>query len=181
MKNVVLLLVVLAFGYSQSFAQKKNPNESEVELNKVIERINSSLKQAQNELEGITLTEASVTLQTISAKSGGGGFKIFIKASKKWSKESSSSVTYSFGQPEKTGEKALVKDQLATVIKNAAEQYKKSIPIGTLVKNSFEVEISFALKKVTEAGIEFELFGVELEGGADFEKTVFHQIALKFE
>lgn len=177
----IILFVLLALSFSQTIAQEKKSAENDVELNKVIERINFSLKQAQNELVGIALTEASVTLETISAKSGGGGFKIFVKASKKWSKEASSSVTYSFGPPQKTEEKALVKDQLATIIKNAAEQYKKSIPIETLVKNSFEVEISFSLKNTTEGGIEFKLFGIELEGGVDFEKTVFHKIVLKFE
>ncbi len=174
--SILLLSIALL-----TTAQEKSGSKDDIELNDVIAQINKSLKEAQNELEGITLKEASVNLETTSSKTGGGGFKIFVKASRKWSKETTSSVTFNFGPPSKTGEKALRKDLLAIAIKDAAIQYKASIPVGSLVRNSFEVEISFSLKKNTETGVEFELFGVELEGGADFEKTVFHKMNLKFE
>lgn len=63
---------------------------------------------------------------------------------------------------------------------NAAEQYKKAIPVGTLVKDDFQVEIAFSLRKNTSGGIDFEIFGVEVEGSGELESTVFHKIALTF-
>lgn len=75
MKNFVLSVLFA----SLSFAA----NAQDIELNEVISKINTSLNQAQNGLVGVTLTGASVTFETISAKTGGGGFKIFVKASKK--------------------------------------------------------------------------------------------------
>lgn len=69
-----------------------------VELDIVVKQINKSLSHAQGNLDGITLEEGSVTLETIAAQSGGGGFEIFVKAARKWEKETSNSVTYNFSQ-----------------------------------------------------------------------------------
>ena len=160
----------------------QNNNDDYGDIDAVVKQINKSLSLAQGSLNGITLQGGSVTLETIATQSGGGGFKIFVKASRKWQKEASSSVTYNFSKP---GVSALEisadqPDQLAEIIKQTTEQFKKTMTIDGLVKESFEVEISLSIKKVTELGVEFELFDVGFDVGGDMEKRVFHKITLKF-
>jgi hypothetical protein len=185
MKTSLLLLIVLVFMTSYTFAQgqKKEKDDSvnkTLKLEDVIKSINNSLAIAQAQLEGVELGEGSVTLQTTYDKEGTGGFKLFVKASKTWSKESSNSVTYKYKKPDT---KAIVKnttDKLALIIVDAANQYKNSSSITGLSKDGFEIELSISITNATSGGIDFKLFGAEVDASADFQKTVFHKINLNF-
>lgn len=153
----------------------------ELALDAVIQYINESLLIANDQLPNeVTLVEGSITLQTTYNKEVGGGFKLFVRAARRWSKESSNSVTFNYKKPEKDEIKINRQDQLATVIVDAVNQYQKSLAITGLDKNGFQIELSLSITNVTDLGLEFEIFGVGFEAGANFEKTVFHKIALSF-
>ena len=152
----------------------------ELELDAVIKSINNSLSIAQARFEGVTLNDGSITLQTTSTKAAGGGFKLFVRAEKRWSKGTSNSVTYKYKKPDTKDVKTDVQDKLALIIISAAEQYKTSTSITGLEKDGFEVVLSLSITNISALGIEFEIFGVGFDANADFDKTVFHSITLSF-
>ena len=166
-----------------ALVQEKNGRggaPKELALDAVIKSINGSLSIAQSKLKGVTLNEGSVTLETTYSNEGGGGFKLFVRAERKWSKESTNTVTYNYKKPEKKGVGIDTQDQLADIIYNVAKQYEESEAMGGLDKDGFEIELSLSITNKIGGGLEFEVFGVGFEAGADFEKTVFHKITLSF-
>lgn len=198
MTKPFLLLSMLAIlsisSMAQTHQEKKVPDKQPIageagtktaDLKSVIALINESLKIAEKDLQkhNVTLSEAEITLTTISEKSGGGGFKIFAKASGKWYKEITNTVTYKFVTPKVSPDEKLSKTttRFAEAIVNSAAAYRLTGDLAKLVKDGFEQEISFSIKAEKGAGVELELFGIlEIEGGVDFTNTVEHSAKLTF-
>lgn len=173
-----LLMGVLGLTSPHVYAQT---DKDDVPVNLVIEKINNSLSLAQGSLSGVSLEGGSVTLQTTYVKSVGGGIKFFVRAKKNRSQESSTAYAYHFAKPSATKAISPPSDGLTEILSDAAAQYVSMKSITGLVKDSFEVEVSFVVMRETDGGIEFKLFDVvELEGGGKLSKKDAHTIKLKF-
>ena len=182
MKKIVALVLLSISAMSPAFSQKgSTPKDQTAELNDVIERINVALTEVQRVTDLPKLKTATVKLETTYDKSGGGGFKIFVKASRKWTKGSSSSITYKYEAIASIAESKVKADDLVRIIKDAAIAYQKSESILGLEKKSFEVEVAFSIKKNTAGGIEFEVYGISIDAGSEWERMVGHTITLEFE
>lgn len=187
---LLLTLSSIAQKPTDKIPPKKKTQAGEVgtktaDLKSVIKLINESLKIAQADLEKhrLLLSEAEITLVTATEKSGGGGIKIFAKASGKWSKEITSTVTYKFAAPNVSADekKAFTPTAFAKAIVSSAQSYRDAGPVAQLIKDGFEQEISFSIKAENGVGVEISLFGlVEIEGSADLTKTVAHSAKLTF-
>jgi hypothetical protein len=181
MKTILLSTCLVFTLFSYAFAQKGSGKKNEFNLEDITGKINKALIDAQSNLQDVDLQEASITLENVVSVTKGGGFKIFAKASKKWTKESSSSVTYNFTPAKSlTAEKNL--DNLAKSIIDAVENYKKlkDNPISKMAATSFELEIAFTIKDNGSGGVEFELWGISVDAGIEQEKSAVHKIKLKF-
>lgn len=188
MKRVltILLLVIPYLTYSQSKSAVAQ-NDSTCELNRIIEQINNSLQDAKSELKSIKIKKAEIELEIGYDKSGGGGFKIFAKASKKWEKEYSSSMKFSYELPQQdTSLNGFVKSDfnfsktLSKAVIDAAKMYSSSKKIGVLEKSSLEVKIAFSLNNTTDGGVEFEIWGIGVDISGAIGKKVVHTITLEF-
>ena len=151
-----------------------------VDLDKVILGINEGLERAQGSLVGLQIESAEVTFKTVRDKEGGGGFKLFAKASKEWQRENASSVTYKFQKPKKEKAMELVQSNaLAAALAAAGDQYLKSAgEIDGLEKDGFTIVVSISVKNSNAGGVEFEIFGVGVDAGVDWSKKVVHTIKL---
>ena len=167
MKTKTFLLGIISLLISSVvFSQEKTETYP---LDLMIQVINNSLDKANKRLDSvhIQIQHAEITLQTLLDKSGGGGFKIFVKAEKKWELEKASTLTFTFEKIESRPEpnyKSLNKDifekNLIEAIVDAAHQWKNTTNIvNGLSKKNFNVEISFSVKKDTSIGVEFEIWG----------------------
>lgn len=187
MKRVLalLLLIIPYLSYSQS--KPVAAQDSTCELNSIIDQINNSLNDAESELNPIKIKKAEIEFEIVYDKSGGGGFKIFAKASKMWEKEYSSSIKFSYEPPKPdTLLNGFVKsdfnfsDALRKAVIDAAKMYSSAKKIGTLEKNSFEVKIAFSLNNTSEGGVEFEIWGIGIDISGAIGKKVVHTITLEF-
>ncbi|WP_116790286.1 trypco2 family protein [Flavobacterium psychrotrophum] len=185
MKKFILIFILIA---NHGLAQTSTET---LPLDQVITIINNSLDSASNQLKDVKLniTEAEVSLSTIYDKSGGGGFKIFVKAEKKWELEKTSTMTYSYKKVEQIEKinKSLesldnsFKNSLTKAIVQAAKQWKDSSnTVKGLNKDSFSVEISFAFTSSGGAGFEVEVWGIGLDASVNLENTAVHTISLTF-
>ena len=183
MKN--LLLAISLIFTSAAFAQE---NKSEtLALDSIITIINNSLNKANENLEdkNLDIKSAEIALKTSYVKSGGGGFKLFVKASKKWELEKASTLTFVYEKPtEKSLEFVGITDfeeKLTNAIVEAATQWQNATEtINGLSKSTFSVDLSFSVKKANEGGIEFEIWGVGIDVGVDYENTAVHELSLTF-
>ncbi len=181
MKN--LLLAISLIFTSAAFAQEKKSET--LPLDSIITIINNSLDKANENLEAknLDIKSAEIALKTSYVKSGGGGFKLFVKASKKWELEKASTLTFVY---EKPTEKSFVEitdfeEKLTNAIVEAATQWQNATKtINGLSKSTFSVDLSFLVKKITGGGIEFEIWGVGIEAGGDYKLTAVHEISLTF-
>jgi hypothetical protein len=182
MKNIILAMCLATCSFSLVLAQKspKAPPAETVELKDVIERINAALAEAQKSPEAASLLSATIKLETAYDKSGGGGFKVFAKASRKWAKGASSSVTYKYSTPITITSLESKNDELVAIIKDAAKNFKNNSSIAGLEKDKFEIEIAFSVTKTSSAGVEFEVYGVGVDISGDSERKVAHTITLEF-
>ena len=190
MKNSFLLIAAVIITSGSVFSQPNTVNNDTdtLPLDLVIQTVNNSLKETSETLKGVSLESASVTFKTILDVQGGGGFKLFAKASKEWSKETSNSVTYNFKKPQNLSLKNFQKqeykqlqDDLTKAITNAANQYTNSIAqIDGLKKEDFTVTLSFSVAKNTSGGIDFEVFNIGIDASGGFGRKVSHSISLKF-
>ncbi|HQV38932.1 MAG: hypothetical protein IPL81_10110 [Flavobacteriales bacterium] len=158
-------------------------------LDEVVQEVNIGIGLAREDLKanGLEISTAEVTLKTIRSTDAGGGFKIFVKASKKWQLEKASSVKYSYAKMESlvamdsTKGKEKLHEALRKAISASAAQWKRaSSAIQGLEKNSFTIEISFGVTKSTSGGVEFEVWGVGLDLEGSKELTASHSISLTF-
>jgi hypothetical protein len=188
MKKSISILTLL-LGTLTLFAQQ-DKNET-FPLEAMIAVVNNSLEKANERLSATSLDikTAEITLKTSYDKSGGGGFKIFVKASKKWELEKANTMTFVYEKAEKINEKAVdffdnkkvFEKNLTTAIVSAASQWQKTTAtVKGLSKSKFSVEISFMVKDITDGGIEFEIWGVGLDIGGEYEKTAVHTVSLTF-
>lgn len=190
MKYIILLLTTQMLFFCSLHAQSNSASDitDTLPLDLVIQTVNNSLKEASEDLSGISLESASVTFKTILDVEGGGGFKLFAKASKEWSKETSNSVTYNFAKPSRLKLKSFLQpefiklqDDLTEAVINASSQYRNSIAqIDGLQKKDFTVNLAFSVTKNTSGGFDFEIFNIGIDTSGGFGKTVSHSISLKF-
>jgi len=153
--------------------------------------INNSLDKANERLDSIDLDvkSATITLKTSYDKSGGGGFKLFVKASKKWQLEKVNTMKFVYEKVNKVNLKSVgyynnekvFEKNLTNAIVSAANQWQNTTQtIEGLSKKSFSIEMSFMVKKITKGGIEFEIFGAGIDISGDYERTAVHTISLSF-
>ena len=183
MKNLLLAISLI---FTSAVYGQENKAET-LPLNSIITTINNSLDKANENLETkkLDIKTAEISLKTSYVKSGGGGFKLFVKASKKWELEKASTLTFVYEKPtEKSLELVQVTDfaeKLTSAIVDAATQWQNATTtINGLSKSTFSVELSFLVKKVTEGGIEFEIWGAGIDLGGEYENTAVHEISLTF-
>jgi hypothetical protein len=188
MKRLILVLT-LSLSILNLFAQQEE--KATIPLEAMITIINNSLDKANERLSANSLdvSTAEITLKTSYDKSGGGGFKIFVKASKKWELEKANTMKFVYEKADKINTKSIkffdnkpvFEENLTNAIVNAANQWQETTKTITgLSKSKFLVEISFMVKNTNETGIEFEIWGIGLDLGVDFEKTAVHTVALTF-
>jgi hypothetical protein len=190
MKTIFTILTALMFTtgvYSQEFytsSNSKEKSEQESPINEIVDLINKSLEKAQGSLSDIKIQEAEISLKTSYTKNGGGGFKIFLKASKKWEVENANTFTFTFDKvstPKEGLEKSGKQDYLTTALIDAAQQWKTlNNTISGLKKKNLSVEVSFTITKTSEGGIEFELIGVGVDVSGKLENSAVHTIKLTF-
>lgn len=184
-----LLLLTLFFGTATLFAQQDKPETFPLEA--MIKIINNSLDKANDKLndQALDIKTAEITLITSYDKSGGGGFKLFVKASKKWELEKANTMKFVYEKVDKTNQKSVeffdnkkvFEQNLTNAIVSAANQWQKTTAtVEGLSKSKFSVEISFMVKNITEAGIEFEIWGAGIDIGGDYEKSAVHTVFLTF-
>jgi hypothetical protein len=176
----VLLLSIL------TYAQNDTETGS---LQSMVNLINASLDATSDSLDKIdvNLTKAEITLETAYDRTGGGGFKIWFKGSKKWNKQRSSSITYTYKKPvnNKIFQPESFRKTEAHLIQAifvAAGQWAQTkASVNGLEMSSFTVEIAFTVKNINSAGVEFEIVGIGFDGGVDWEKSAVHKVKLTFE
>jgi hypothetical protein len=187
-KTIVILCTLLCInGFSQN-----QTSDGTYPLADFVSVVNKALFLANESISKSTaeLVNAKVTLKTVYSKEGGGGFKLFISASKKWEKELSSSIVYEYVKPDKINLKmALISEAvkvqpevvISKAIISAIQQWEATVlNINGLNKDAFTLNISFLVKQSGSAGIEVEVFGIGLEGGYNTENAISHSIELKF-
>lgn len=183
------LFLTFIFGAIALFAQEEKVKTFPLESMILI--INNSLDRANEQLnsEVLNIKTAEITLKTSYDKSGGGGFKLFVKASTKWELEKANTMKFVYEKADKTNPKSVeffnnekvFEENLTNAIVSAANQWKKATKtVEGLSKSKFTVEISFMVKNIKEAGIEFEIFGAGIDIGGDYEKMAVHTISLTF-
>jgi hypothetical protein len=188
MKKSILILTTLFFSLTL-FAQEEQ--KETIPLDAMITIINNSLDKANERLStsSLDVRTAEITLKTSYDKSGGGGFKIFVKASKKWELEKANTMKFVYEKADKINEKSveffdnkmIFEKNLTDAIVSAANQWQKTTAsVDGLSKSKFSVEISFMVKNITDGGIEFEIWGVGLDIGGDYENTAVHTVSLTF-
>lgn len=188
MKKLILILTV-AFQSLTFFAQAEE--KETIPLEAMITIINNSLDKANEQLSttALDIRTAEITLKTSYDKSGGGGFKIFVKASKKWELEKANTMKFVYEKADKINKKSVeffnnekvFEQNLTDAIVSAANQWQKTTAtVEGLSKSKYSVDISFMVKNITTAGIEFEIWGVGLDVGGDYEKTAVHTVSLTF-
>jgi|GEM_PF-1114189 len=193
MKKNTLLIILLIITFSANAQKRQQSSKSVVlELSSVVDLINRSITQASKELSKtetkLKIKEAAITLETVYDLSGGGEFKLFAKASKKWELEKTTSITFSYSSEEKSNSKSgtsspmAFEQNLTNAIISAAKQWKQSTgTITELIKDNFNVEVSFMVKKSTGIGVEFEVWGVGADLSVDNENSATHKVSLTFE
>lgn len=185
MKNKVFKIITAMLLVIPGYAQDADQAEL-APIEKIIEGVNTSLYNANYALNDsdVEIKTAKVSLKTAQSTTTGGGFKIFIKASKKVQWNNSSSITYSYTQPPGLANKKKpnkdFNEILTNVIVQTAKDWKKSNNINGLEKSEFTVELSFGLEKNGEGGFEFELWSIAFEAGGKRAKTAVHTITLTF-
>lgn len=193
MKALLTTLVMTCAIAAQTQAQKGSTEAAgkleTMALDSVVSEVNKALSLSSEDLRmnGLVISEAEVTLKTIRSTEGGGGFKLFVKASKKWGLEKASSITYSYERPETLMAltfdkgKADLHAALRKAIEEAATQWSRTTTeINGLDKDSFKVEISFGVTRSTSGGVEFEVWGVGVELDGAKERTASHSVTLTF-
>lgn len=162
-------------------------NENELSLDVIIGIINNSFSISNESLErsNFIIKSAEVTLKTIYDRTGGGELKLFVKAGKKWELEKASTITYKYERGRTDTRDKGVDDfqqNLSAIIINAANQVKGvQEKIRGLSKKSFTIELSFGITNTTSSGVTFDVWGIGVDSGIDFEKTVSHSVSLTFE
>ena len=158
-------------------------------MDSIIKIINNSLDKANENLtaKDLDIESAKITLKTSYDQSGGGGFKLFAKASKKWELEKASTLTFLYEKPTKKSLKPIGDNDFAhkltnAIVEAATEWQNATKTINGLSKSTFSVDLSFSVKKTTGTGIEFEIeiWGVGIDLNYDYEKTAVHEISLTF-
>ena len=178
----IQLLVLLSLVTSTSYAQKSKLKET-VSLADALSAVEKSYKDAVENLAGsIQLTEAEVTFSAAKTKTDDASLKILIfKVEKKRSREKETTVTYNFKKPERKGTESLrPMDELASIIYASAKEFLTVTPPTGLVGDSFEIEISFAITKTSNGGIEFTVFSSDAGASREWEKKATHTIKLTF-
>lgn len=155
-------------------------------LESIITIINNSLDKANEELTGEDpkIEKTKITLKTVYDKSGGGGFKLFVKASKKWELEKASSVTFEYKKVDKKmkiSEEKIFEKNLTNAIVSAANQWKKAQEITGLSKSNFIVDLSFVVINTIDGGVEFEIWDAGINLFGKYRKTAVHSVSLTFE
>jgi hypothetical protein len=192
MKKLISILALFLFATTPTMAQKsgseKTSSIATMELGDVAKAITEGLGLANATLQakGLEISEAEVTLQTVRSAEGGGGFKIFVKGSKKWHLEKTSSIKFAYAKDSvmalssEKGKESL-HQALRAAITTAAEQWRKmGTEIPGLKQDSFTVEVSFGLTRTTSGGVEFEVWGVGVDLEASKEFTATHSVSLTF-
>lgn len=203
MKKITYLLIIFVLTSLSTFAQKKPTNPPIIktetfELNNVIAKVNESIIEATKRIDdskqinteeqnSLKITDAEITFQTIYDISGGGEFKLFARASKKWELEKTTTMTFSYSTVKNlTSEKNFIKEtfeeHLTKAIVTAAKQW--SLSSGTILglsKEKYNVEVSFMVKKSSGGGIEFEIWGIGADLSVDSENSAVHTVSLTFE
>jgi len=177
MKNYLTNSILFIF--LMTFSQLAYSQE-ELEFDKVVSTINTSLEEAQAKLSNVRLKSASVSLSVTKNKEGGGGFKIFGKGKAKWSKENTSSITLNYIEIKSNKQKSLTTSTLTQLIIEAAKAYKETRNITGLQKDNFIVDLSIAISKSAGGGVEFELFGIGFDASGEKGKSAVHKITLVF-
>jgi len=156
-------------------------------LDSIITIINNSLDKANEKLKAkkLDIKSAEIALKTSYDQSVGGGFKLFAKASKKWELEKTSTLTFVYEKPTEKSKKHIEDYHFALKLTNAiveatSQWQNANKTINGLSKSTFSVNLSFSVKETTAAGIEFEIWGVGIDVGSDYEKTAVHEILLTF-
>ncbi|WKK76733.2 hypothetical protein QYS49_05480 [Marivirga salinae] len=191
MKKLFALALVTLISFHQVLGQE-DKEQNNLPLDLMVTVINNSINEANSSLKDnpLNIKKAVITLKTSYNGSGGGGFSFFVKAEKKWQLEKAHTLTYTYEKPSEAKEKSIDKmydpiklfeKKLAEAIFEAADQWNKvSATVEGLPKKEFTVELSFTFKKITSAGIEFEIFGIGGDGSIDYENSATHKIALTF-
>lgn len=183
MKKLLITVICTCIFINFSTAQKdmKSPP-----LAKIAEIINASLIEAKPSIDkyNVLLTGAQVTLKTTFNKQAGGGFKIIAKGNYNISSEKINIITYSYKLPK---DSCIVKniedvcEELKSSIEKAAMEFGSNLTqVSGLEKESFSVEVSFAVSVNKGGGVEFEIFGIGLDLSGDIDKAAVHKIKLTF-
>ncbi|WP_336702885.1 hypothetical protein [Chryseobacterium indologenes] len=189
MKNLILLLLCL-FG-NLLFAQTTESSPTTYPLKSMISIINNSLSRASADLEGrkIEIKNAEIALSTTYDAKGGGEFKLFVKATKKWQLEKATTVKFNYAKtslanlksgPKKNGIQSFENNLTKAIVKAATQWIDTKDVITGLEKNEFSVEISFMIKNITALGVEFEIWGVGADIGGEYENSAVHTVTLTF-
>lgn len=191
MKNLILFTFLLATQIV--FSQNNNNLPPTYPLKKIVNIINNSLDQATLKLENkpIQIKGAEIELSTTYDATTGGEFKLFVKASQKWQLEKVNKMKFTYEKPSEskiktdqknTGTVYVFEVNLTNAIVDAANQWINTTDTVTgLKKSDFSVEISFMVKSISALGVEFEIWGIGADVGAEYENSVVHTITLTFQ
>lgn len=187
------LLVLLLFAMFLASCNKWTripPSQVEPNLKDVVTAIQHQYTEALKELkkegiDNIEITEAAVSLKVTKSIAGSGEIKVLIfKPSRKRTLTSSSAITYTLSKAEDKKGGALPKlaDQdLKGMIVNAATQFSGlDRPIGDLVADNFEIDITFGIENSGSAGLSFEILGLSIDAGPEYSRSAEHELKLTF-
>lgn len=189
MKNLILVALCLVGNFL--FSQKQKLSTNTYPLEDMITTINNSLSNAKSNLKDSTIEiqKAEIALETSYDTSAGGEFKLFVKASKKWQLQKANTIKYvyeksSIANLKSDNKKNLFhsfEDNLTKAIVKAATQWLQTKRlVNGLDRSEFSVEISFMVKKITSAGVEFEIWGLGADIGGEYENSAVHTVTLTF-
>lgn len=188
MKKLPLLFIALL---TTSLLSAQESKTETLPLESIISIINRSLDKASDQLdeEDLKIKSAVISLKTTYNKSGGGGFNIILKASKKWQLENANTFTFSYTRDSlinKSGQSVensyITEENLTGAVVQAATQWINATEmIKGLSKDGFSVEISVIVKKKTGSGFEFEIWDAGIDLSGEVENSAVHTIELTFE
>lgn len=190
LRPILLLLFIAIVFTSCGKWVRIPPNQVEPNLKDVVTAIQHQYTEALKDLkkagiENIEITEAAVSLKVTRSIAGNGEIKVLIfKPSIKRTVTRSSAVTYTLSKAEdkKGGAPPRLADQdLKAMIVNAATQFSGlDRPIGDLVADNFEIDITFAIENTGSAGLSFEILGLSIDAGPEYTRSAEHELKLTF-
>jgi len=189
MKYLLFVLVSISV-VSCCGSRVPQASQNEPALNDVVTAIQHQYTTALKRLKdsGITdikISEADLSLAVTGVISANASVKVLIfTPSKKFIRTKTTTITYVLSEAKDAKGGAGIKladNRLSDIIVSTARNFHDlNQTIGDLTKDSFSIDLVFSIENDTSLGLSFDIIGLSVDAGAEFDKTVTHELKLTF-